>query len=104
VRQALAAMLLGPFVAAAATPPPPPAKAQPCATCHGPQGLATVPDAPNLAGQPQGYLADQLKAFRDGKRIHPVMNVVARPLTDADIEQLAAWYASIAVEVRAPPP
>ena len=103
MRRALAAALLVPGVAAAGAPPPAPPKAQPCATCHGPQGLATAPDAPNLAGQPQGYLADQLKAFRGGKRIHPVMNVVAKPLTDADIDQLSAWYASIAIELRAAP-
>jgi cytochrome c553 len=99
VRRALAATLLVPCVAAGAPLPPPP-KATPCATCHGPHGIATAPDAPNLAGQPEGYLANQLKAFRDGKRIHPVMNVVAKPLGDADIAELARWYAAIAIEVR----
>jgi cytochrome c553 len=103
VRWSVAAALLVPCLAAAAGPPPAPPKGRPCATCHGPQGIATAPDAPNLAGQPQGYLADQLKAFRSGKRVHPVMNVVAKPLTDADIGELAAWYAAIAIEVRASP-
>ena len=103
MRRALAATLLVPCVAAGAPLPPPP-KAMPCATCHGSQGIATAPDAPNLAGQPEGYLADQLKAFRDGKRIHPVMNVVAKPLSDADIAELARWYAAIAIEVRPPSP
>lgn len=101
MRWALAAALLAPCVAAAATPPPP--KAAQCAPCHGPQGLSTAPDAPNLAGQPQIYLAAQLKAFRDGKRTHEVMSVMAKPLSDVDIEQLAQWYASIPVEVRASP-
>ena len=103
MRRALALAVLVPCVAAAGVRPPPPPKAAPCATCHGAEGISTAPDAPNLAGQPPGYLADQLKAFRDGKRVHPVMNVVAKPLTDADIEQLAAWYAAIAIELRASP-
>jgi cytochrome c553 len=103
VRWAIAAAFLAPCVAVAGVQPPPPPKAMPCATCHGSQGISTAPDAPNLAGQPQGYLADQLKAFRSGTRVHPVMNVVAKALSDADIEQLSAWYASIAIEVRASP-
>jgi cytochrome c553 len=89
-------------VAGVALPPPP--KAAPCATCHGSQGISTAPDAPNLAGQPKSYLEDQLRGFRDGKRIHPVMNVVAKPLTDTDIEQLARWYSSIVIEVAPLPP
>ena len=43
------------------------------------------------------YFVEQMKAYRTGKRVHPEMNVVARPLTDADIADLAAWYASIKV-------
>ena len=48
-----------------------------------------MPDTPNLAGQPRTYLAEQMKQFRSGKRSHEVMNVVARPLSDADISDLA---------------
>ena len=69
--------------------------------CHGPLGLGQHPEAPHLAAQPAGYLVAQLKSFRDGRRKHEVMNVVAKGLTDADIEDLAAWYASI--EIRASP-
>ena len=43
---------------------------------------------------------EQLKAYRSGKREHPVMNVIARPLTDADISSLADWYSSLKIEVR----
>lgn len=78
-------------------------KAQACVVCHGPMGLSTAPDAPNLAGQPAMYLASQLRAFRGGKRTHEVMSVIAKPLSDADIADLAAWYSSIAVEVRRQP-
>lgn len=78
------------------------AKAQMCATCHGPLGLASAPDAPNLAGQSEIYLAAQLRAYRSGARRHEVMAVMAKALSDEDIANLAAWYASIKVEAREP--
>ena len=99
----LAAALIGLLGAAAVLaqePPPGRAKSQMCATCHGPLGISNMPDAPHLAGQPRIYLVEQMKAFRSGKRAHEVMNVVARPLTDADIEALADWYTSLVVEAR----
>jgi cytochrome c553 len=89
--------------ALAADAPPGRAKSQPCVPCHGPVGISTAPDAPNLAGQPRIYLASQLKAFRSGKRNHEVMNVIEKPLGDDDIDQLADWYASIAIEAKAKP-
>jgi cytochrome c553 len=76
------------------------AKAQACAVCHGPLGLSQLPNAPNLAGQPEIYLVEQLKAYRSGKRNHEVMSVIAKPLSDEDIEQLSAWYASLAIEIK----
>ena len=78
-------------------------KANACAVCHGPLGLSTLPDAPNLAGQPALYVAAQLKAYRGGTRQHEVMSLMAKPLSDADIDDLAAWYASLKVEVRPVP-
>ena len=98
----LAAALAGSGATLAADPPPGRAKAQACATCHGASGVSVTPDAPNLAGQPAIYVAAQLKAFRDGTRKHEVMNVMARPLTDADIDALAGWYASIRIEAQPP--
>jgi cytochrome c553 len=77
-------------------------KAQACAVCHGTLGVSTAPDAPNLAGQPALYTAAQLRAYRSGARKHEVMAVIARPLTDDDIAQLAAWYASLRVSVQTP--
>lgn len=77
-------------------------KAQSCAVCHGPMGMAVAPETPNLAGEPEGYLARQLQAFRSGKRQHEVMNVIARPLSDADIGDLAAWFASLKIELKTP--
>jgi cytochrome c553 len=77
-------------------------KARACAVCHGVLGLASAPDAPNLAGQNERYVAEQLKAYRSGKRNHAVMAVIAKPLSDEDIEDLSAWFASLVVEVKAP--
>lgn len=78
------------------------AKAQACAVCHGPLGLAVAPDAPNLAGQPAIYLAAQLRAYRSGARKHEVMSLMARPLSDEDIASLAAWFSAIRVEATPP--
>jgi len=78
------------------------AKAQPCTLCHGANGISVAPDAPNLAGQPELYVAQQLRAFRGGERRHEVMTVIAKPLTDADIADLAAWFTAIRVEARPP--
>ena len=78
------------------------AKAAACAACHGPLGKATMPDAPNSAGQPAMYLAEQLKAYRSGARKHEAMTLMAKPLSDADIDNLSAWFASVSVQVQAP--
>ena len=79
------------------------AKAQMCTPCHGANGLAVTPNTPHLAGQPEPYLVDQLKAYRSGKRAHEVMGVVAKPLTDADIADLAAWFASLEIVLKKEP-
>ena len=73
-----------------------------CAVCHGPNGLSMQPNAPHLAGQPEIYLVEQLKNYRSGKRSHDVMSVIAKPLTDAEIQNLAAWYAAMQVSVQLP--
>lgn len=77
-------------------------KAHQCAVCHGPLGQASAPDAPHLSGQNAAYTEAALKAYRSGARRHEVMAVMARPLSDQDIADLAAWYASIKVEVSPP--
>lgn len=73
-----------------------------CANCHGVLGLGNTPDAPHLAGQPRLYLVAQLKAFRSGARKHEVMNVIAKPLSDEEIELASDWFASVLLEVRRP--
>lgn len=71
------------------------AKSATCAGCHGAEGVSAVPMYPNLAGQKEQYLVKQLKAFRDGSRTDPTMSAMAKPLSDADIDNLAAYYASL---------
>jgi cytochrome c553 len=78
------------------------AVARACAVCHGAIGVSVAPDAPNLAGQPAMYLSTQLRAFRSGERRHEVMSVIAKPLTDNDIDNLAAWFSSVRIEAHAP--
>lgn len=71
------------------------AKSAPCAMCHGPKGIAVAPDAPNLAGQNEDYLSEQLKNFKSGSRQNDTMNLVAKGLSDADMANLAAYYHSL---------
>lgn len=70
-----------------------------CAACHGPQGIATLPEAANLAGQDATYVARQLEAFRAGTRVNEQMTVVSQTLTDEQIANLAAFYGAIQIEV-----
>ena len=76
------------------------AKATPCTTCHGAKGISTLNEAPNLAGQPEIYLIEQLRAYRSGKRQNEMMAIMAKPLSNTDIEDLAAWYASIKIDLK----
>lgn len=72
---------------------------QSCMMCHGDNGLSTMPGTPSLAGQPETYLASQLRQFRDGKRHNEVMNVIAKPLSDSDIDNIAAYFAQFEIEL-----
>jgi cytochrome c553 len=75
-------------------------KALQCQTCHGLDGLSKLPEAPNLAGQPQPYLVKALDEYRKGVRKNEMMSVVAPALSDQDIADLAAFYASIEISVK----
>lgn len=66
-----------------------------CAICHGTngtpgQGSPLIP----LAGLPKDHIATQMRAFRDGKRPATVMHQIAKGYTDAQIDQMAAWFAA----------
>ena len=74
-----------------------------CALCHGQNGIAVAPDAPNLAGNNPDYLAVQLQAFKSGARQHPQMSLIAAGLSDAQIRDVAAWFGRMMVTVEVPP-
>ena len=71
------------------------AKAATCIACHGANGISAVDLYPNLAGQKQAYMVKQLKAFKSGERKDPTMTAMVTPLSDSDIEDLAAYYSSL---------
>jgi cytochrome c553 len=66
-----------------------------CAACHGAKGISPSGTFPNLAGQKAEYLAAQLKSFRGKTRANPLMAPMAASLKDEDIDNLAAYYASL---------
>lgn len=66
-----------------------------CANCHGTQGKASIGSAvPALAGMPRDYLVMQLKAFKAGTRPATIMHQLAKGYSDAQIEQIAAYFAA----------
>ncbi|XKE45385.1 cytochrome c [Halomonas organivorans] len=74
------------------------AKATACAACHGTDGKGTSPIYPNLAGQSATYLESALKAYRAGERgggMSAIMSPQAQALSDEDIADIAAYYASL---------
>jgi cytochrome c553 len=73
-----------------------------CQGCHGLDGLSKNPEAPNLAGQIESYLVRSLAAYKSGERKNESMNIVAKDLSDEDIADVAAYYASIQVDVLPP--
>jgi cytochrome c553 len=74
-------------------------KALMCQACHGLDGLSKTPDAPNIAAQIEPYIVAQLQAYKFGKRKNDAMSVVAPSLSDTDIEDLAAYFSSIEINV-----
>ncbi len=71
------------------------AKSAICGACHGIAGISASPLWPNLAGQKEAYLVKQIKAFKSGERKDPSMAPMVAGLTDTDIDNLAAYYASL---------
>jgi cytochrome c553 len=78
------------------------AKAATCAGCHGANGIGIMDAYPNIAGQHADYLAKQLKAFKSGERKDPVMAPMAAILSDQDMADVAAYYASFSRDGSAP--
>ena len=74
------------------------AKAAVCAACHGADGIAVIPGYPNLKGQNEQYLVSSINAYKNKERnggLAAVMQAQASMLSDADIANLAAYYASL---------
>ncbi|MGD8784794.1 MAG: c-type cytochrome [Thioalkalispiraceae bacterium] len=76
-------------------------KSQACAACHGADGNAAIANYPKLAGQHAGYLVKQLQAFKSKKRIDPIMNGQVANLSQQDMEDIAAYYATQKVSLGA---
>jgi cytochrome c553 len=75
------------------------ALAEKCQACHGLDGLSKIVEAPNIAGQNEQYLIEQLTAFKTGERHNEMMAIVAPTLSDKDIEDLASYYSAIEITV-----
>jgi cytochrome c553 len=69
-------------------------KAQACAACHGQDGNSANPAVPSLAGQPAQFVATQLVMFREGRRKDAQMSPFATGLSNADLNNLAAYFAA----------
>lgn len=69
-------------------------KSAACAGCHGPDGNSTVPTYPKLAGQHAAYLEQVMKDYKSGARANATMKAMVPALSDQDIADLAAFYAS----------
>ena len=67
---------------------------QVCAACHGQDGNSQSADYPKLGGQYPDYLAKALHDYKSGARKNPIMAGFAATLTDKDIENVAAYFAS----------
>lgn len=65
-----------------------------CIACHGPQGNSQLPDTPSLAGQPRLFIENQLVLIREGLREVPQMKGLLDGMTDAEIVQLASYFAA----------
>ncbi|WP_245257487.1 c-type cytochrome [Methylocapsa acidiphila] len=93
---ALAGFIVAVFLAS-------PARAQPsspdlisgCVPCHGADGISRFGAVPNLAGQNEPYLLNQLRAFHSGRREHKEMRFMSRNMTEQEMEAIAAYFASL---------
>ncbi len=74
------------------------AKAEQCTGCHGDNGISTIENIPSLAGQQDQFIQWQIVYFRAGTRKNPLMEPIIAPLTNEDVRNLGAYFASL------PPP
>ena len=70
------------------------AKSTTCVACHGANGNSANPEWPNISGQHESYILKQLQAFKSGERQDPLMSPIAMTLSEEDMVDLAAYYAT----------
>lgn len=78
-----------------------------CIACHGPQGRSINPAWPNLYGQKDVYMMDQIRLFKSGVRKNELMSPIAATLSDEDSANLAAYFSQFgqsSAELPAIPP
>ena len=80
------------------------ATAEGCAACHGADGISQTAETPSLAGEPDDYIQWQLVYFRRGARKNDLMESVAKSLTNEEIRNLGAYYASLPAPKPQPAP
>lgn len=73
-------------------------KAAVCSACHGADGNSSNPEWPSLAGLGERYIVQQLQLFKDDKRQNPLMSPQAKPLSEQDMQDLGAYFASQAMK------
>ncbi len=66
-----------------------------CKGCHGLDGRGTAPAIPNLAAQVERYLAESIAEYKGGKRTHAALKDMTARLSDADVRNVVAYYASL---------
>jgi cytochrome c553 len=66
-----------------------------CKGCHGLDGGSVAPGVPHLAAQSEPYLLGALKAYKEGKRPHAALKVIVERMSEADIRNVAAYYANL---------
>lgn len=90
------AMLSLSGVAGAGNPAAGKEKSKPCAACHGADGngVPAMADTPKLAGQHADYIVKSLQGYKAGTRKNAVMGPMAAPLSQRDMEDLAAYFSS----------
>ncbi len=67
-----------------------------CKSCHGADGGGVAPGIPHLAGQREIYLLAALRAYKEGKRTHAALKVIAEHMSEADVRNVSAYYAGLA--------
>lgn len=101
----LLALVLPVAMAQAADPAAMADRVLPCTACHGKEGRATPSGYfPRIAGKPTGYLYNQLRDFREGRRSYPQMAYLLTHLTDSYLYEMAAWFSALEIPYAPPPP